>query len=326
MKPSAPPTTSDGVTVAGKHFTLMLVPEGVQTKVRRLQIPKKVVWALGLVGLVTLASLSAFGVSYVYVIDEVFEARALRDENARLSARLAELTGKIEEVDTRLADLRKFDEQLRALTDLSDAERGLTMGGLKPASGGANRSDFTAIAVPLEGDDPAVTMLRDALLDSRLAGLGAEAHRQAASLADLVDHFTEREVLLKSTPSIAPARGLLTSGFGSREDPFTGGLAAHSGLDIANVVGTEIIAPADGVVIHSGEKGEYGTCVVIDHGRDTTTLYGHLKDTIVKVGDKVSRGQHIGNMGNTGRSTGSHLHYEVRINGVPVNPRRYVMH
>lgn len=312
--------------MSGKHFTLMLVPEGVQTKVRRLQIPKKGVWALGLVGLGACASLLAFGVHYTYVVDQVFEARALREENARLQERLATVTSKVEEVDTRLADLRKFDEQLRALTDLSDSERGLSMGGLKPASGGANRSEFSAIAVPLEGDDPSITILRDALLDSRLAGLGAEAHRQAASLADLVDHFTEREVLLKSTPSVAPARGLLTSSFGSREDPFTGGLATHSGLDIANVIGTEIIAPADGIVTFAGEKAEYGNCIVIDHGRDTTTLYGHMRDTIVKVGDKVRRGQHIGNMGNTGRSTGSHLHYEVRLNGVPVNPRRYVMH
>lgn len=312
--------------MAGKHFTLMIVPEGVQTKVRRLQIPKKGVWALGLAGLAACASLLAFGVHYTYVVDQVFEARALREENARLQVRLTEVTSKVEEVDTRLADLRGFDEQLRALTDLRDSERGLSMGGLKPASGGANRTDFSALAVPLEGTDPSITILRDALLDSRLAGLGAEAHRQAASLADLVDHFTEREVLLKSTPSVAPARGLLTSSFGSREDPFTGGLASHSGLDIANVVGTEVIAPADGIVTFAGEKGEYGNAIVIDHGRDTTTLYGHLRDYIVKVGDKVTRGQHIGNMGNTGRSTGSHLHYEVRLNGVPVNPRRYVMH
>ncbi len=312
--------------MAGKHFTLMIVPEGVQTKVRRLQIPKKGVWALGIAGLTACASLLAFGVHYTYVVDQVFEARTLREENARLKERLTEVTSKVEDVDNRLADLRGFDEKLRSLTDLHDTERGLNLGGLKPASGGSNRSDFSALAVPVEGDDPAVVELRDALLDSRLAGLTAEAHRQLSSLADLLDHFTEREVLLKSTPSIAPARGLLTSGFGSREDPFTGSLSAHSGLDIANVAGTEIVAPADGIVLFAGEKGEYGNCVIIDHGRDITTLYGHMQRYIVKTGDKVSRGQHVGNMGNTGRSTGPHLHYEVRLNGVPVNPRRYVMH
>jgi murein DD-endopeptidase MepM/ murein hydrolase activator NlpD len=97
-------------------------------------------------------------------------------------------------------------------------------------------------------------------------------------------------------------------------------------LDIAGKEGTEVFAPADGVVIFAGEKSEYGNCVVIDHGRDTATLYGHLQRFIVKVGDKVERGQHIAHLGNSGRSTGPHLHYEVRIGGVPVNPRRYVMH
>ncbi len=312
--------------MAGKHFTLMLVPEGVQTKVRRLQIPKSRVWALCLAALMGAGALIGFVVHYTYVIDQVFEARALREENSRLKERLTTVTGKIEDVDTRLADLRAFDEKLRSLTDLRDTERGLVMGGLKPASGGANRSDISAIAIPLNGDDPAIAQLRDALLDSRLAGLTAEAHRQLSSLADLVDHFTEREVLLKSTPSIAPARGLLTSGFGSREDPFTGSLSTHSGLDIANVLGTEIVAPGDGTVLFAGEKGEYGNCVIIDHGRDVTTLYAHLQRFIVKTGDKVTRGQHIANLGNTGRSTGPHLHYEVRLNGVPTNPRRYVMH
>lgn len=311
--------------MAGQHFTLMIVPEGVQTKVRRLQIPKKGLWALGLAGLMACGTLLAFVVHYTYVVDQVFEARSLRQENARLKERLTIVTTKVDEVDSRLADLRGFDEKLRALTDLRDTERGLSMGGLKPASGG-NRSDFSAFAVPLEGDDPAVAQLRDALLDSRLSGLTAEAQRQLSSLADLVDHFSEREVLLKSTPSIAPARGLLTSGFGAREDPFTGSFSVHAGLDIANIVGTEIFAPGDGIVIFAGEKSEYGNCVVIDHGRDITTLYGHLERFIVKTGDKVTRGQHIANLGNTGRSTGPHLHYEVRLNGVPVNPRRYVMH
>ena len=304
----------------------MIVPEGVQTKVRRLQIPKRTVWGLGLLGLLACGGILAFTVHYTYVIDQVFEARDLRAENVRLKERLDVVTGKIEDVDTRLADLRLFDEKLRALTDLRDTDRGISMGPLKPASGGANGGDFSAFAVPLEGDDPAVSQLRDALLDSRLSGLTAEAQRQLASLADLVDHFSERDVLLKSTPSIAPARGLLTSGFGSREDPFTGSFSMHSGLDIAAKEGTEIVAPADGVVIFAGEKSEYGNCVMIDHGRDITTLYGHLQRYIVKTGDKVTRGQHVANLGNTGRSTGPHLHYEVRLNGLPTNPRRYVFH
>ncbi len=313
---------------AGKNFTLMIVPEGVQARVRRLQIPKKGVWALGLVALGGCMGLMAFAVHYTYVIDQVFEARTLRAENDRLKERLTVVTAKIDDVDSRLADMRSFDEQLRSMTGIQEAKRGPGLASTgnpgTPAAGGSNRADF-AFAVPLEGDDPAVAQLRDALLDSRIAGLSVEANRQIGSLAELVDHFAERELELRTTPSVAPSKGLLTSSFGSREDPFTGSSSMHSGLDIANAPGTDIFAPADGVVVLAGENGEYGNCVVIDHGRDTKTLYGHLQRYIVKVGQQVKRGEQIANMGTTGRSTGTHLHYEVRINNVPVNPRKYII-
>jgi murein DD-endopeptidase MepM/ murein hydrolase activator NlpD len=312
--------------VAGKHYTLMLVPEGVQSKVRRWRVSFRMAVLLGFLGLGAFMVAAMFVVHYTYELDQIFEAIALREQNQKLKERLALLSAKVDDVDARLADLRDFDEKLRALTDLRDTSRGLSMGPLKGSAGGTNNVDLGAFAVPLQGDDPAVRQLRDALLDSRLAGLSIEAARQMGSLAELVDHFSEREVLLKSTPSIAPAHGLLTSGFGAREDPFTGSYTMHAGLDIAGKEGTEVFAPGDGVVIFAGEKSEYGNCIVIDHGRDLTTLYGHLQRYIVKVGAKVTRGQHIGHLGNTGRSTGPHLHYEVRINGVPVNPRRYVMH
>lgn len=308
----------------GKNFTLMIVPEGVQTKVRRLQIPKKAVWAFGILGLAGCMVFFAFTVHYTYVIDQVFEARTLREENVRLKERLAVVTVKVDDVDTRLADIRSFDEQLRSMTGLQDTKRTIGAGPGTPAAGGSNRSGF-ALAVPLEGDDPTMVQLRDALIDSRVSGLAVEANRQIASLAELVDHFAERELELRTTPSVAPSKGLLTSSFGAREDPFTGGSSMHSGLDIANSPGTDIVAPADGVVVLASENGEYGNCVVIDHGRDTKTLYGHLQRYIVKVGQNVKRGEQIGNMGTTGRSTGTHLHYEVRINNVPVNPRRYII-
>jgi murein DD-endopeptidase MepM/ murein hydrolase activator NlpD len=310
--------------LAPKNFTLMIVPEGLHARVQRVQIPKKGVWALGLVALGACMGLTALVVHYAYVVDAVFEAQDLRAENARLKERLAVVTAKVDDVDSHLADLRSFDEQLRSMTGLADTKRTPGMGPGTPGSGGTNRSNF-AFAVPLAGEDAATIQLRDALLDSRMAGLSAEAQRQMGSLAELVDHFAEREVELRTTPSVTPAKGLLTSSFGSREDPFTGGSSMHSGLDIANTPGTDIVASADGVVVLAGENGEYGNCVVIDHGRDTKTLYGHLQRLIVKVGQQVKRGEHIGYMGTTGRSTGTHLHYEVRLNNVPVNPRKYII-
>jgi murein DD-endopeptidase MepM/ murein hydrolase activator NlpD len=313
--------------MASKNFTLMIVPEA-HAQVRRVQVPKKAMYLGALVVLGLMGGLFSLLVHYAYVVGQVFEARTLRDENGRLKDRIAVLQAKVDDVDTRLVQLKVFDEKLRAMTDLRDDARGLAMGPLRanPQGGADVPSDIDPFAVPVSGDDPAVDQLREALLDSRMIGLAHEANRELQSLTELVDYFSVREVMLKSTPSIAPARGLLTSGFGSREDPFTGGHSMHSGLDIATREGAEVIAPASGVVIFAGEKAAYGNCIVVDHGRDLTTLYGHLQAMLVKPGDKVERGQHIGKVGNTGRSTGPHLHYEVRTNGVPVNPRRYVVH
>lgn len=306
----------------------MIVPDGAQARVRRVQVPLRRLLLMGIIAIGLVGSLLSLLVHYSYVVGQVFEARTLRDENARLQDRIAVLQAKVDDVDERLVLLKQFDEKLRAMTDLRDDARGLAMGPLKsnPQGGADVSTDIDPFAVPVSGDDPAVQQLREALLDSRMMGLAHEANRELRSLAELSEYFSVRETMLKSTPSIAPARGLLTSGFGSREDPFTGDHNMHAGLDIATREGVEVIAPASGTVIFAGEKAAYGNCVVIDHGRDITTLFGHLQRYIVKPGDKVERGQHIGNVGNTGRSTGPHLHYEVRINGVPINPRRYVVH
>lgn len=312
--------------MAGKNFTLMIVPEA-HARTRRVQVQRRTLYVAAVAVMVLSGALLSVFVHYGYVVGEVFVARDLRAQNAALKERIAELQTKVDDVDQRLVQLKLFDEKLRAMTDLRDDERGLSMGPLRsnPQGGADVPTDIDPFAVPVSGDDPAIDQLRQALLDSRLVGLAHEANRELQSLSELVDYFSVREVMLKSTPSIAPARGLLTSGFGSREDPFTGGHSMHSGLDVATREGAEVIAPARGVVIYAGEKAAYGNCIMIDHGRDITTLYGHLQTMLVKPGEKVERGQHIGKVGNTGRSTGPHLHYEVRVNGVPVNPRRYIV-
>jgi murein DD-endopeptidase MepM/ murein hydrolase activator NlpD len=311
--------------LANKRFTLMIVPEAVHGRVKRWQIPRKTLWALALVALASISGLMAVLVHYTYVVDQVFAAQALREENAKLRERLDAMNDKAKDVDGKLAHLRRFDEQLRVLSDLPESAAVVDFGGARGGvAGGSANGDAAALAVELSGKDVDAAELRDALLDSRLQGLAAEATRQMTSLAELVDHLQQRELVLRSTPSVAPARGLLTSGFGARSDPFTGSYAMHSGLDIAAPEGAEIIAPADGTIVFADEKGEYGNCVVVDHGRGIQTLFGHLKKYIVKPGEPVKRGQLIGYMGSTGRSTATHLHYEVRREGTPVNPRPYI--
>ena len=117
----------------------------------------------------------------------------------------------------------------------------------------------------------------------------------------------------------------MSSTFGYRVSPFTSVKKMHEGLDIAAPRGTEVLAPADGVVTFNGVKGAYGNLLVLDHGYGLVTRFGHLSQILVQPGTRVKRGDRIALVGNTGRSTGDHLHYEVRIDGVPVNPTRYIL-
>ena len=135
----------------------------------------------------------------------------------------------------------------------------------------------------------------------------------SASLADLT-----------STPTLWPVIGHLTGTFGQRMDPFSGEGAFHTGVDISSQYGDAVRVSADGMVIEADERAGYGRLVVVDHGFGVTTYYGHLSSFNVLVGQQLRRGDAIGNVGVSGRSTGPHVHYEVRINGAPVNPMRYL--
>jgi len=129
---------------------------------------------------------------------------------------------------------------------------------------------------------------------------------------------------LTSTPSLWPVIGHLTGSFGERMDPFSGEGAFHTGVDISSQYGDSVRVTADGVVIEAEERAGYGRLVVVDHGYGVTTWYGHLSTFNVLPGEQLRRGDTIGNVGVSGRSTGPHVHYEVRINGAPVNPMRYL--
>ncbi len=154
----------------------------------------------------------------------------------------------------------------------------------------------------------------------------ANGHHKMKELEkSLVSLQSELERLIASTPSGWPLKGQVSSGVGTRTSPWTGEPEFHSGLDIPNPVGTPVYAPGDGVVDLVGESNGKGLTVVLNHGQGITTQYAHLSKTHVKKGDRVRKGQEIANVGNTGKSTSPHLHYEVRVNGVPIDPRRYLM-
>ncbi len=141
----------------------------------------------------------------------------------------------------------------------------------------------------------------------------------------LITALYDQRDFLNSLPTLRPTNGWYTSGFGIRNSPFTGKPSMHEGLDMANHVGSPIVVPATGVVTYAGQRPGYGNLVTIDHGHGIQTQYGHIAKLYVKVGDKVKRGHKIAAVGNTGRSTGPHVHYEVRVNGIPVDPYYFIL-
>ena len=142
---------------------------------------------------------------------------------------------------------------------------------------------------------------------------------------ELDQHLLDKDSFLHSTPTLMPANGHLTSNYGPRMSPYAGRIKMHEGLDIGASIGTPIVAPADGVVTFSGPKPGFGNFVQIDHGYGIETIFGHASTLSVKKGQKVTRGDKIATVGNTGYSTGPHVHYEVRVNGTPVDPLYYVL-
>jgi murein DD-endopeptidase MepM/ murein hydrolase activator NlpD len=167
---------------------------------------------------------------------------------------------------------------------------------------------------------------------SRVAGLQARALHLARlaesrqeSLGGLVDGLRGKSRRLASTPSIWPTEGWVTSGYGQRTSPFTGRRQFHSGIDVASRSGMPVVAPARGRVVFAGKKGPLGRTVILDHGYGVRTTYGHNGKLHVKRGQEVERGEKIAAVGNSGRSTGPHLHYAVQVDGRRVNPMNYIL-
>ncbi len=146
-----------------------------------------------------------------------------------------------------------------------------------------------------------------------------------ANVHRLDQYLLDKESLMRSTPTLMPARGWITSYYGPRHSPHTGRLRMHEGLDIGARTGTPILAPADGIITFSGKKMGFGNLIHIDHGYGIETIYAHAHTLVVEKGERIRRGEKIATVGSTGFSTGPHLHYEVRVNGTPVDPLFYIL-
>jgi murein DD-endopeptidase MepM/ murein hydrolase activator NlpD len=305
--------------VANETFTLIVVPDQATAEVRRYHFKKKWLKQASVAAFIFVAVVAAASVHYFFVARDAAENRTLRDENLSLKAELRSISEKVEHMGGTLDRVERFDQKLRAITLLSDPQRNLAMG---PTETDPNTQAQGTGDNPFVRPKPSET---PKALSETLDKLSAEATRQEQSLQELQAYFQDQRFLLASVPSVWPTRGWVTSDFGVRMDPYTSERVMHAGMDIAGPHGKEVIAPSDGTVVFAGLEGGYGNVLVIDHGYGIKTRYGHLSSVKVKAGEKVKRGQGIAALGNTGRSTGPHLHYEVRVNGIAQNPRKFIL-
>lgn len=268
----------------------MIVPH-YNRRVWKLQVPRGLVFFLCSLGIIIFA-IGSLGI-WKYTVD-----LQIRKTNLVLVEEL----NRVRETLQRLSSL---DRQLRIMAGLEvTSEDKIGIGGVEKELG-------------------ILTSIKEA--SEEIENIKSEVKRNTSNFQETENWLQGKKDFLQKVPSIWPVKGWVTSEFGERVSPFTGVKEFHEGIDIVNQIGTAVVAPADGVVTQAGQHPVYGNTLTISHGYGYTTFYGHLSRTATKSGQKVKRGEIIAWLGNTGRSTGPHLHYEVRINNVVVNPRFYML-
>nr|WP_320191721.1 M23 family metallopeptidase [uncultured Desulfobacter sp.] len=224
--------------------------------------------------------------------------------------------GEIQGFKEKITTLEQLENQLRLIADIDKSGHSSGLLGI----GGVSETD-------LDQDLPLTTrhnaLIRE--MHHQVKQIRTVADKEKLDFNELINKLQKKKNLLAASPSIKPVSGVITSPFGYRRSPFTGRRTFHSGLDISNRMGTKIVSTAAGKVVFAGRKSGYGNVVIIDHGYGKATKYAHLRDILVKKRQHVKRGEAIATLGNTGRTTGPHLHYEVLVNGTPVNPAKYIL-
>lgn len=281
--------------------TIILVPHA-RARLRKWRVSNRQIAFLGTFLVVVTLAAAFFTWSYFTRTVDAAEIERLRGENEELRQVNLAFEQNVLQLQQHLADYEDRTMELAIVAGLDPTPNGETGPGSEAGIGG---EDLAAA-----GD---------------LGDLEVRATRLDGVLDQVADRLQERLRWISSTPAITPAPGILTSGFGMRRDPLTRGRAFHAGVDIAASPGAPVKATADGVVTRAGRNGGLGKAVFLSHGFGLSTRYGHLSKLAVEPGQRVTRGDLIGYVGNTGRSTGYHLHYEVHLDGKAVNPMGYLL-
>jgi murein DD-endopeptidase MepM/ murein hydrolase activator NlpD len=285
-----------------KQFYILFVARDAQGELRKIPIPLHYLYVFMIGALIGMLSITGMAGSYGRMVAKVMRFNQLRSEKEALKSRYTQLEQVAKEKDIQVASLGTLASEVS------------TLYGLKSDALLREDSQPDAAAVQLSMEQ--LSKLRmSAMSGATTIGIGGGLTR-AASLTDWVR--------MAQAPTLWPVEGRITGSFGERIDPFNGEGAFHRGVDISTGFGTRILAPADGVVIFAGEMNGYGRLVEIDHGHGIVTRYGHMSSFVVADGQRVARGQAIGYVGLSGRSTGPHLHYEVWVHNTPVNPYKFL--
>ena len=276
-----------------KYNTIIFVPHA-RARFRKLTISTRFLGLSAAAVATLLVAAVAFGWAFFASSRQDRRYRQALEENERLRSSAAALHSRIDGISRQLSDFEARTKRLAIVAGLTDS-----------VAGGVGGPGATPSGKP--GD------------------LGQQGAWLSSRLEQLEAQFSRRSALIAATPTVWPVHGALNSGFGLRADPFTGQPAFHEGVDISTSRSEPVLATADGTVLRSGWAGEYGRAIEISHGDRYTTLYGHLEATLVAEGQTVRRGDRVGLVGSTGRSTAPHLHYEVHVDGRAVNPLEYIL-
>ena len=287
--------------VLTKRFSVILVPEG-DGEVKRLHLRSSFLrFAVFCVCLI-FGLLTFFVHSYYTDRIDRAELQRLRVATSEQRQTLNHLVADLDNVQQQMNLLSSSEARVRQLADLEPAAEDIPV-----AIGGLSETESGTVV-----DD----------IQRKINQLQVEIELRRQSQEVVRNLLNDQVSLSRATPQGWPTKGWLTSYFGMRKSPFTGRRVMHEGLDIAANVGTPVVATADGVVARVKYSPSYGKMVIIDHGYGYRTVFGHTSKILVKAGQRVKRGDIVAKVGNTGQSTGPHLHYELRLNGVPIDPRK----
>ncbi len=288
-----------------RRFNLLIV-HGDGTRVLRLNLPRRIAYgALGLLAL-AVSTLGAIYGDYIFLKRQYGQVAALKRQTVEQEALIETFHARIANIRTEVSAWRTLHVKIWEPfgPEAGPAPKGTGIGGGEP------------VRAAFPGDRVALAREVD-LLSSTVS-------EEGQSLRALERFIAKAGRVLAALPSRWPVRGAVNSEFGRRLSPWTGAPEFHSGIDISSERGTAVKAPAPGIVVFAGPQAEYGNLVILDHGNDIKSLYGHLQKVQVIQGQRVERGQLIAVSGNTGKSSGPHLHYEILVKGQAVNPRGYL--